>query len=96
MDEAFQDKPYTTLPMTHENTRTLGGNRIILINKLYFGIYSSEQVDQREALIFFYDSRFPFPALTKFLSSVDLNSIERRRNSRTDVSIINSKAVLYL
>ena len=95
MDEAFQDKPYTTLPMTHENTRTLGGNRIILINKLYFGNYSSEQVDQREALIFF-DSRFPFPALTKFLSSVDLNSIERRRNSRTDVSIINSKAVLYL
>ena len=95
MDEAFQDKPYTTLPMTHENTRTLGGNRIILINKLYFGNYSSEQVDQRGALIFF-DSRFPFPALTKFLSSVDLNSIERRRNSRTDVSIINSKAVLYL
>ena len=95
MDEAFQDKPYTTLPMTHENTRTLGGNRIILINKLYFGNYSSEQVDQREAIIFF-DSRFPFPALTKFLSSVDLNSIERRRNSRTDVSIINSQAVLYL
>ena len=95
MDEAFQDKPYTTLPMTHENTRTLGGNRIILINKLYFGNYSSEQVDQREALIFF-DSRFPFPELTKFLSSVDLNSIERRRNSRTDVSIINSQAVLYL
>ena len=92
LKEASQDRHYITILKAHEDTRRRRGNRIRLDseNTVFQGarckLSTRDAIDIAGSTGVLHFSGCSFPSLTQFLSSTDLNCIERKRKGKRKTS----------